>query len=159
MRDRPAAGLGSDGREVGTGGERDEGKTAERLRAIAAVVVEMAFRLDDHPAAGGGQSADGDLVRERSRWASRWLLLCPAVRADLSFEALDDSAAGVIIERDFAETGQDAGGIRRARGSGHRQRRTRERCRSQRRLEGTAASGAAKRLLRFMMRSRIAVRS
>ena len=46
--------------------ERDEGQTAQLLRAVSGIVVDMAFALDEHPMAARCEKTQRQMVGERT---------------------------------------------------------------------------------------------
>ena len=73
-------------------------QAAEGLGAIAAIVEEVAFGLDQNAAAVAGQQADGEMVGQRAGGQPDGGLLAEQ-RGDASFQLLYHAAAGVVVGR------------------------------------------------------------
>ena len=95
--------------------QRHERQVAERLRAVAFVLVEVALLLDDDAARPAGQRAHRHVVRERAGRHEDRALLAEQARA-LRFQFLDDAAERVGVGGHrllVEEAGQQRGVLRR----------------------------------------------
>ena len=79
--------------------QRHQREVAERLRAVALVLIEVAFFLDDDAARPAGERAHGHVVGERAGGHENRALFAEDARA-LLLELLDDAAERVGVGDD-----------------------------------------------------------
>ena len=91
--------------------ERDQVQAAQSLGAIAAVVKQVAFGLDEHAAAVAGQQADGEMVGQRAGGQPDGRLLTEQ-RGHASFQLLHDAPARKIVRRQVAAVRQGSEQLR-----------------------------------------------
>ena len=102
--------------------ERHQREVAERLRAVAFILIEVALFLDDHPARSRRERAHRHVVGERAGRHEDRPLFAEDARA-LLLELFDDAAERVRVGSDpllVEQAVQEARVLRRGSGRGRR---------------------------------------